>query len=43
MKILFAVVCVLVSIILSGCTSISTNNQGIDVSGHISYEYEKSF
>jgi hypothetical protein len=43
MKKVFGIICVLVSVILSGCTAISTNNQGIDVSGHVSYEYEKSF
>jgi hypothetical protein len=40
MKILIAIIFVLVGV--TGC-AISADNQGVDVSGHVSYEYQKSF
>jgi predicted small secreted protein len=42
MKKLIAAVFVLVGVVLSGCANISADND-IDVGGHVSYEYQKSF
>lgn len=41
-KISIALIFILIGILFSGCTNISANNQNIDISGQLTYEYTKS-
>jgi hypothetical protein len=41
-KILTVAIYMLVGVMICGCANISADNQSIDVSGHVSYEYQKS-
>jgi hypothetical protein len=41
MKMLIAITFALVSVMMSGCAAFANNN-GVSVSGQVSYEYQKS-
>jgi hypothetical protein len=41
-KTAIALISILIGILLAGCADIAANNQNIDISGQVTYEYTKS-